>query len=192
MKNLITLLLVTVCVITKAQTVNYQLPFNTQVNYIKSVNFPSGQITDSLLVINSTGRWISRISPSNFVSISTNQTIAGTKIFTGGIIFQNTTNVFRSTASGFDLTISPPTLTQNRTITFPNNSGTVALQTDIGSYASSLVTTNTTVTPLSSAMLNSTYPTVPVRFEVVCTVIGIVYKKYDSSNWYSTNITILP
>lgn len=83
-------------------------------------------------------------------------------------------------------------LTGDRTYQGPNVSGTLALTADIAAYAASLTTTDATGTPYTTATLNSTYPSAPVRFKVVCTAIGMVYEKYDTGVWYMTNVTILP
>lgn len=62
-----------------SQVVNYIIPFNTQSNYLKSLNYPNGVFSDSLLVINSTTRWTSKRPPytaGNGVSISVDNVIS--------------------------------------------------------------------------------------------------------------------
>jgi len=62
------------------------------------------------------------------------QTIAGAKTFSGGITFSSsliTTSNVTFSNSGFTLTLQPPTLSVNRTVTLPNGTGTLALTSDI-------------------------------------------------------------
>lgn len=59
-------------------------------------------------------------------------------------------------------------------------------------YTAALNTINTTAVPLTKTTLNATYPTAPVRFKVIATTLGVTYEKYDATNWFSTNITVMP
>lgn len=76
-------------------------------------------------------------------------------------------------------------------IDLPSGTGTIALTSDIPIYINSLRATNATGTPFTKATLNSTYPSVPIGYKVVCTGLGIVYEKYNSTDWFSTTATIL-
>jgi hypothetical protein len=62
------------------------------------------------------------------------QTIAGAKTFSGAANFTSsltTTSNITFANSGFFLTLQPPTLSVNRTVTLPNGTGTLALTSDI-------------------------------------------------------------
>jgi len=61
------------------------------------------------------------------------QTIAGAKTFSGAVTLTSsvTTNNITFANSGFFLTLQPPTLSVNRTVTLPNGTGTLALTSDI-------------------------------------------------------------
>lgn len=63
MKTLkLTLFILALSLGSKAQTMNYWVPFNLQANYIKALNLPTGLTTDSLIVKTS-GGWLARIAP---------------------------------------------------------------------------------------------------------------------------------
>lgn len=74
----------------------------------------------------------------------------------------------------------------NREYTLPDQTGTIALTSDIA-------ITNTTTVVLSSATLTSMYPNAVVGFQVICPNIivgGLIYTKY-ASGWVQTAITIV-
>lgn len=82
-----------------------------------------------------------------------------------------------------------------KTFQFPNISttgATLAVQSDITDYANSLITIDNTSTPYTTSTLNTTYPTSPIRFKVVCPNLGMTYEKFNVNSWFSTNITVLP
>lgn len=59
-------------------------------------------------------------------------------------------------------------------------------------YAYSL---NATTVVLSTSTLNSTYPSAPINYEVLCpsiTLGALIYKKTGASTWYSIPMTIAP
>jgi hypothetical protein len=62
----------------------------------------------------------------------------------------------------------------------------------IVAYANALSVINTTGTPFTKATLNSTYPSAAVLTKIICPNISTVYQKYDSTNWFSQPITVLP
>lgn len=111
---------------------------------------------------------------------STGKTI---QLSNGGIDFGNTS---------FGVTLLPTTLTATRTILLPDASGTTALTSDIAAYANALTVTDATAVSYTKVTLNSTYPSAPILFKVVCPTIATVYQKYDSTNWFSQAIVILP
>ena len=67
------------------------------------------------------------------VHLAGTETITGAKTFSGGVTFTSsvTTNNLTFANSGFFLTLQPPTLSVNRTVTLPNGTGTLALTSDI-------------------------------------------------------------
>jgi len=67
------------------------------------------------------------------VHLAGTETITGAKTFSGGVTFSSsvTTNNLTFANSGFFLTLQPPTLSVNRTVTLPNGTGTLALTSDI-------------------------------------------------------------
>lgn len=80
MKIIIPLFILTLLSFTvSSQIVNYIIPFNTQSNYLKSLNYPDGVFSDSLLVINGTTRWTSKRPPytgGSGISISVDNVIS--------------------------------------------------------------------------------------------------------------------
>ena len=70
---------------------------------------------------------------SGYVTLATTQTITGAKTFSGAVTLTSsvTTNNITFANSGFFLTLQPPTLSVNRTVTLPNGTGTLALTSDI-------------------------------------------------------------
>lgn len=44
----------------KSQVMNYLIPFNTQANNLRSLNYPNGIASDSLIVTSGITRWMSR------------------------------------------------------------------------------------------------------------------------------------
>lgn len=88
--------------------------------------------------------------------------------------------------------VASGTNTTGATVSVRNLTGVMALVSDIAAYAATLTVTDAASVVYTKATLNSTYPTAPVRFKVVCNNMGITYEKYDSTNWFATNITILP
>jgi hypothetical protein len=78
---------------------------------------------------------------SGYVTLATTQTISGAKTFSGGVTFSSsltTTSNLTFSNSGFFLTLQPPTLGVNRTVTLPNGTGTLALTSDISYPVSSV------------------------------------------------------
>jgi len=67
------------------------------------------------------------------VKLAGTQTITGAKTFSGAVTLTSsvTTNNITFANSGFFLTLQPPTLSVNRTVTLPNGTGTIALTSDI-------------------------------------------------------------
>jgi len=112
--------------------------------------------------------------------------------------YDRTSSTYRDLyISAYDLKLqssgSPASFGGNLAVSVNDGNPTsVVRNSDLPAYASSLRVVNTTGTPFSKSTLNSTYPSAAVGMKVVCTTINIVYEKYDSTNWFSTNVTILP
>lgn len=64
--------------------------------------------------------------------------------------------------------------------------------TDLSNYTISLNATDMTNSAYTKIALNNAYPNAPVRFKVVCPNLGMVYEKYATNQWFTTNVTILP
>jgi len=90
----------------------------------------------SLQYVNGAGNLTTFPDLSGYVTLSGTQTITGAKTFSGGVTFSSsvTTTNLTFANSGFFLTLQPPTLSVNRTVTLPNATGTLALTSDLGSY----------------------------------------------------------
>ena len=76
-------------------------------------------------------------SLAGYVTLATTQTITGAKTFSGAVTLTSsvTTNNLTFANSGFFLTLQPPTLSVNRTVTLPDATGTLALTSDLTPYA---------------------------------------------------------
>ncbi len=73
-----------------------------------------------------------------------------------------------------------------------DNTTQIATTAHVKAFANSLTVTDAAASPYTKATLNSTYPSAPIRFKVVCPTISTVYEKYDATNWFSVPITVLP
>lgn len=70
---------------------------------------------------------------------------------------------------------------------------TLVRNQDLQVYSDSLSTTDLSTTPFTNATLNSTWPSVPLRFEVYAPNIygGVLYRKVAATQWIYFNVTIL-
>lgn len=62
---------------------------------------------------------------------------------------------------------------------------------DLPKYTASLRQEDATAVPYTKTTLNSTYPSSPVGIKIICTVIGIVYEKYNTTDWFGATVSIL-
>jgi pimeloyl-ACP methyl ester carboxylesterase len=154
--------------------------------------------TDSIAVINN--GLLKKIAPSFYAKISGGNTFIGTQNFdavnmsstafaNGGLV---ATTFIAVKNGGFRNDVQTETLTGNRIATLQNKSGTVAYTDDISAYANALSVVDATSTPYTEATLNSTYPTAAINTQIICPNLTLRYFKYDSTNWYSQSITIMP
>ena len=113
---------------------------------------------------------------------------------TGG---ENSSTIFSAKNGTYNVTLDFNSLLTrfNGSVRASSNDGTstaVVRNSDLPAYSATLRIITTTGTPFTKATLNSTYPSSAIGTKVICTTLGIVYEKYDATNWYSTNITIMP
>lgn len=117
---------------------------------------------------------------------STSVLLSDTSINRGMVIYPDRFDF----GDGYHLVVNSTQRTANRTQTFQNADGVIALTTDATGYI-----VNATTTALSSATLNSTYPTAPIGYRVICGAIsggGVIYTKYATNTWLATNAPVQP